>query len=107
MLPKFLLERHTIHGSGWKVPWNVCEFQENIAVLAYLDFADVWPFPYLAHLVFELNGSTLRVNLQITNTGKSAIPAGMGLHPYFVLTTNFTITAKTEKCGSMIPKICL
>jgi len=35
--------------------------------------------------------------LQITNSGTSAMPAGMGLHPYFVRTPLATITAKTEK----------
>ncbi|MDP6742897.1 MAG: aldose 1-epimerase [SAR324 cluster bacterium] len=97
MPPNFPPEIHTIHGHGWKVPWTVSEVQENRAMLAYQHFADEWPFPYLSRLVFELNGSTLTVTLQITNSGKSAMPAGMGLHPYFVRTPNSTITAKTEK----------
>ena len=90
-------EAHTIHGHGWKVPWTVCEVQEHRAVLAYQHFADEWPFPYLARVIFELNGPSLMVTLQITNSGKSAMPAGMGLHPYFIRTPLAAITAKTEK----------
>ena len=97
MLPNFLPEVHTIHGHGWKVPWTVIEVSEKRAVLAYQHFADEWPFPYLARQIFELHGTSLTVTLQITNIGKSAMPVGMGLHPYFVRTPKSTITAKTEK----------
>ena len=97
MPPNFSPEVHTIHGHGWKVPWTVSEVKENRAVLAYQHFADAWPFPYLARQVFELNGSSLTLTLQITNNGKSAMPAGIGFHPYFVRTPLATITAKTER----------
>ena len=52
MSPNFPPELHTIHGHCWKVPWAVCEVQENRAMLVYQHFADEWPFPYLARLVF-------------------------------------------------------
>ena len=97
MLTNFPPEVHTIHGHGWKAPWTVSEVKENRAVLAYQHFPDEWPFPYLARQVLELNGPSLTVTLQITNNGKSAMPAGMGLHPYFVRTPQASITAKTEK----------
>ena len=97
MLTNFPPEVHTIHVHGWKAPWTVSEVKENRAVLAYQHFPDEWPFPYLARQVLELNGPSLTVTLQITNNGKSAMPAGMGLHPYFVRTPLATITAKTEK----------
>ena len=97
MLTNFPPEVHTIHGHGWKAPWTVSEVKENRAVLAYQHFPDEWPFPYLARQVLELNDPSLTVTLQITNNGKSAMPAGMGLHPYFVRTPQASITAKTEK----------
>jgi aldose 1-epimerase len=97
MSPNFPPEVHTIHGHGWKVPWTVSEVKENRAVLAYQHFSDEWPFPYLAHQVFELTDSALTVTLQICNTGESAMPVGFGLHPYFVRTPLAVITAKTER----------
>jgi aldose 1-epimerase len=66
-------------------------------VIAYQHFPDEWPFPYLAHQIFELNGPSLTVTLQITNSGKTEMPAGIGLHPYFIRTPLAIITAKTEK----------
>ena len=97
MLTNFPTEVHTIHGHGWKAPWTVSEVKENRAVLAYQHFPNEWPFSYLARQVFDLEESSLTVTLQINNTGNSAMPVGMGLHPYFVRTLQASITAKTEK----------
>ena len=77
MFTNFPPEVHTIHGHGWKAPWTVSEVKENRAVLAYQHFPDEWPFPYLARQVLELNGPSLTVTLQITNIGKTEMPAGM------------------------------
>ena len=97
MSPNLSHEVHTIHGQGWKNPWTVIKVEKNRAMIEYRHSPDDWPFAYLAHQCFELLGSALTVTLQITNCGKSAMPAGMGLHPYFVRTPMATITAKTEK----------
>jgi aldose 1-epimerase len=66
-------------------------------VIEYQHFTDEWAFPYIAHQIFELDGPSLTVTLQITNSGKTEMPAGMGLHIYFVRTPLAIITAKTEK----------
>jgi len=97
MLANSGLEVHTIHGQGWKAAWTVCEVEENRAVIADQYFLDECSFPYLARQIFELNGPSLTVNLQITNSGKPALPSGIELHPYFVRTPLAAITAKTEK----------
>ena len=90
-------EAHTIHGHGWKAPWQVTEVSANRAGIEFRYVPDEWPFSYLARQFFTLTGSELTVNLQITNTGKLAMPAGLGMHPYFVRTPKVTITTKTEK----------
>jgi aldose 1-epimerase len=66
-------------------------------VKAYQHFPDEWPFPYFARHIFELNGPSLTVTLQITNSGKTEMPAGMGMHTYFVRTPLTIVTVKTEK----------
>ena len=65
-------------------------------MIEYRHFPDDWPFPYLARQIIELRGSALTVILQISNTGNTAMPAGIGVHPYFVRTPQASITAKTE-----------
>ena len=90
-------EPHAIHGHGWLKKWNVTEVKENFAILEYQYMPDEWPFPYLARQVFELDDSNLTIILQIKNIGGSSMPAGLGLHPYFVRTPNSIVTAETEK----------
>ena len=97
MPPNFPPEVHTIHGQGWKAPWTVHEVEENRAVIAYQHFPEEWPFPYLTHQIFELNCPSLTVTLQITNSEKTEMPAGMGLQRYFVRKPLAIITIKTEK----------
>lgn len=93
----FAPEVHSIHGHGWKVPWTLTEKSEDRVVIEYSYPADEWPFSYLVRQVFELRDSGLTLTLQITNTGKTAMPVGLGFHPYFVRTPLATITTKTEK----------
>jgi aldose 1-epimerase len=70
MPPNFPREVHTIHGQDWKAPRTVYEVEENRSVIAYQHFPDEWTFPYLARQIFEINGPSLTVTLQIANSGK-------------------------------------
>ena len=90
-------EPHAIHGHGWMKKWNVSEVKENFAIIEYKYLPDEWPFPYLSRQVFNLDDSNLTITLQIKNIGTSPMPAGLGLHPYFVRTPNSIITAETKK----------
>jgi aldose 1-epimerase len=79
------------------VLWTVTKSTENSAAIEYQFLPDEWPFSYSTHQVFELTDSALTVILQICNSGESAMPVGLGLHPYFARTPLAVITAKTEK----------
>ena len=93
----FYPEPHAIHGHGWEREWKVCKVNENYALLEYDYFPDEWPFQYFARQIFELDGSNLRITIQIKNTGKTPMPAGLGFHPYFIRTPNSFIKAETKK----------
>ena len=88
---------HSIHGHGWIKKWYVSEVKENFAIVEYKYLPDEWPFPYLARQAFELGDSNLTITLQIKNIGRSPMPAGLGLHPYFIRTPNSIVTAETKK----------
>ena len=90
-------EPHAIHGHGWEMKWNVIEVKDNFAILEYEYFSDEWLFPYLARQIFELDEFNLTITIQIKNIGKFDMPAGLGLHPYFVRTPNSIVTAETKK----------
>ena len=93
----FYPEPHAIHGHGWEQKWEECQFNENYTILEYEYFPDEWPFKYSARQIFELDGSNLSITMQVKNTGQTSMPAGLGLHPYFIRTPNSFINAETKK----------
>ena len=83
-LPANLLpEPHAIHGHGWKEVWTVDRETGNSIDLSYRHTASEWPWAYVAHQRFKLSDTALQVDLSVRNLSSSAMPAGLGWHPYF------------------------
>lgn len=74
---------HTLHGQGWRAAWRVSEQRAERVVLTYHHAADEWPWAYEARQVFEVRDGGVRVWLSVKNLSASAMPAGLGFHPYF------------------------
>lgn len=70
-----------IHGDGWQQAWQV-EDQHGDAVTLLLDRRDALPFSYEARLHYALDVDSLRVTLEVRNTGTVRLPFGLGLHPW-------------------------
>lgn len=94
--PNFPPEPHAIHGHGWQASWDVVEVADDRAVISYRHPPDEWPYPYTARQDFLLVGDSLRVTLSVSNDGAHPMPAGFGLHPYFVRTPQTRITAAVD-----------
>ena len=75
-------EPHHLHGEGWQRPWEIVETGPNRATLA-LSHARDWPFPYAASFTYLLERDGLKVVMTMTNRGDAAMPAAIGLHPWF------------------------
>jgi len=88
---------HAIHGHGWQRPWDVAEQGERHVTLTYRHAEDDWPAPYRCAERFELEAGALTVTLSLTNDGGNAMPAGLGLHPYFPRTPECRLTATVGK----------
>jgi len=86
-------ERHSIHGHGWQAGWRPLEVQAREAVLEYRHAADAWPWAYRATQRFVLVPWSLSVALTMTNESDTAMPTGLGWHPYFRRTPRTTLTA--------------
>jgi aldose 1-epimerase len=86
-------ERHHIHGHGWQARWSPVDVGPTAAHLEYRHAPGDWPWAYHATQRFALASSSLRVDLALTNESDSAMPAGLGWHPYFPRTPRATITA--------------
>jgi aldose 1-epimerase len=76
---------HPLHGLGWLKPWAVTAQAQNTAALTCSHKADEnWPWDWSATQRFELSEHALRITLELVNGAEQAMPAGLGLHPYFV-----------------------
>lgn len=75
---------HSIHGFGWQMPWIVSDAAEAEARLVQAHHGDAgWPWPYRAEQHVALSPSQLSMSLSLTSQSDSAMPVGLGFHPYF------------------------
>ena len=88
---------HSIHGHGWQAPWQVAEAAADAAVMEYRHRADDWPFDYTARQHVRLDDEGLTVTLELVNRGDGAMPAGLGLHPYFPRTPETQVLAEVSE----------
>ncbi len=86
-----------VHGEGWISEWRVAESTATGAVLQ-LDHrgGEGFPFPYGARERFALTPRSLRVEVEVINTGDRDMPAGTGLHPYFDRTADAMLGLEAE-----------
>ena len=75
---------HAHHGHGWRRPWRLLEKSDALAELAYRHDPDEWPWAYGAMQRIELIRGGAEIELSVTNCSNEDMPAGLGLHPYFV-----------------------
>lgn len=77
---------HAIHGALRNRAWRVTECSAQAMACEYDSARDGeinWPWPITARLRYSLMQDTLHGEMSLTNTGETAMPAGMGWHPYF------------------------
>lgn len=92
---------HALHGDGWLRPWRVESLDVDRAVMS-LDWPGVaegevgWPWPWRAVQSVALSPEGLTVTLELANTGDEAMPAGLGLHPYFVREPDASLDLRAE-----------
>lgn len=87
---------HSLHGASWQAAWTVETATPDRAVLVHDHDADAaWPWRYRAEQIFRLDDGGLSVTLAITNTDISAMPAGLGFHPYFPADATTTLQMAT------------
>ncbi len=83
---------YPIHGEGWLLPWQVA--RQSAAHLALqLDRSAGVPFSYQATMDYTLDGATLQITLEVTNTGSCSLPFGLGLHPWMPRSLGVTLRA--------------
>jgi len=89
-------EPHAIHGDGWQNPWAVADATRSQAVLDFAHRSAGTPLDYRARQTLALGDRGLAVTVEIANAGPSPMPAGLGLHPYFVRSEGATLQARLD-----------
>ena len=75
-----------IHGDVWKRPWKVAGEGPDFLELSFdsAEYGDInFPFPFRVRLYYRIAGLVFDTELELTNSGGEAMPAGFGFHPYF------------------------
>lgn len=79
------------HGFARNLPWTVTGTGTEDGAWATLSLASCeasraqFPFDFLASFTYRLRGPVLAIELRVQNTGASAMPFGVGFHPYFAV----------------------
>jgi aldose 1-epimerase len=68
-----------IHGEASARPWRV----EGDGLLVFRGGQYGFPWLYEARMQYAIDGASLTLALSIANTGDEAMPAGLGIHPWF------------------------
>ena len=74
---------HALHGHGWQNAWSVESVSASELVLSYRHDADDWPWNYEARQTIKVRDDGYSHAVSLTNLSDCAMPAGLGLHPYF------------------------
>lgn len=75
---------HAHHGHGWRRPWRLVDRTEETAELEFRHIPDEWPWAYVATQHVTLIDGGAEIELSVTNLSDEDMPAGLGLHPYFI-----------------------
>lgn len=87
---------HALHGQGWRSEWTAEHAADGEALLSYQHAPGAWPWAYRSEQRFQVLDAGFRVELTIINTGESAMPAGLGFHPYFPRRPGENLTAAND-----------
>jgi aldose 1-epimerase len=69
-----------IHGQVYLRPWT----HERDGSFVVSGGGDGWPWTYDVRQRITVDGATLQIALGLTNTSDDPMPAGMGIHPWFL-----------------------
>lgn len=94
--PNFPPEPHAIHGQGWQHPWQVDHAGEAFAEIVLEHHVPGTPLSYRARQSFTLSEGALEIEIALANAGEAPMPAGLGLHPYFIRTPEVSLQASLE-----------
>ena len=80
-----------IHGQVYVRPWTYA----GDGTFRISGGGDGWPWTYDVRMQIDVHDATLRIDLNLTNTSTDPMPAGMGIHPWFLKPVRVLVRADT------------
>ncbi|WP_291198403.1 aldose 1-epimerase [Hyphomonas sp.] len=93
--PPEYMEPHALHGTGWRTSWSAEASGPGNARMWFEHPRGPWPWRYRAEQTVSLEAGQLHISLSILNLDSEPMPAGIGLHPYFVRPQGLWLNAHT------------
>lgn len=91
---------HPMHGDGWARAWEVVRSDGASAEINYHHEREGaqggWPFRYRARQSYRLDDDRLTVGIALDNLEDRPVPAGIGLHPFFVRHADTVLSCRTQ-----------
>jgi aldose 1-epimerase len=92
------------HGDGWLSLWQLEDSSPEHAQFCFSRSADgVSPYAYLTRQEIRLVGDALVLKLSVENRGETALPFGLGQHPFFARTPKTRLTIAADRYWSERP----
>ena len=87
-----------IHGEGWISLWEVASVSPDTATLSFAHAGTSgFPFSYRSTLTFELYADRLETVITLANKGCVPMPAGIGMHPYYLRTADVIVRTSAPR----------
>lgn len=92
-----------LHGESWLADWQIADRVASRLVLEHRHDGPRLPHRYHLRQSFALTPEALSLHLEITNTGDSPLPFGLGWHPFFPASPDPRITTQAADFWSEGP----
>ena len=105
-LPSNFPDGTAIHGQVYARPWQLAAGgagrggasrdgadDGGSASFEVVAGGDAWPWPYLVEQTISAHGATLAIDLAVTNRADDPMPAGVGIHPWFLRPLRVSVDA--------------
>jgi aldose 1-epimerase len=91
---------HPMHGDGWAHGWQIDDSDARSAEISYLHERagsdGGWPFRYRARQSYRLEDDRLTVRMALENLEDRPVPAGIGLHPFFMRDADTELACRSK-----------
>ncbi|WP_349960882.1 aldose 1-epimerase [Rhizobium sp. ZPR3] len=95
--PNTASDPHYLHGDGWQAEWSILSRSSNELQIGLRHREGDTPYSYEARQIIALSSEGLMLHMSVENTGKKALPFGLGWHPYFPMTPETTLFAPAQQ----------